>query len=70
MLAGFSKLTGEQYTRDVVTPVVVPNFDNHTLVSRPLFMDENARTHCSRVVKRMNPSTLFLGQQEVKTSAK
>lgn len=43
--------TGEKYTRDVLTPVVVPHFDNHTLAPRPLFMDDNARHHRSRAVK-------------------
>ena len=36
--AGFGNndnLTGEKYARDVLTPVVVPHIDNHTLASRP-----------------------------------
>jgi hypothetical protein len=28
-------LTGDQYTRDVLQPVVVPHFDNHPLATRP-----------------------------------
>lgn len=44
-------LNGEKYTRDVLTPVVVPHFENHPLESRPVFMDDNARPHRSRAVR-------------------
>jgi hypothetical protein len=43
-------LTGEQYIRDVFQPVVIPNFDNHPLATRPVYMDDNARPHRSRAV--------------------
>ena len=43
-------LTGDQYIREVLQPVVVPHFDNHPLASSPLYMDDNARTHRSRTV--------------------
>jgi transposase len=45
-----SNLTGDQYTRDVLQPVVVPHFDNHSLATRPVYMDDNARPHRSRAV--------------------
>jgi hypothetical protein len=45
-----SNLTGEQYIRDVLQPVVVPHFDNHPLATRPVYMDDNARPHRSRAV--------------------
>jgi hypothetical protein len=32
-------LTGNQYIRDVLQPVVVPHFDNH-LATRPVYMDD------------------------------
>jgi hypothetical protein len=35
--------TGDQYIRDVFQPVVVPHFDNHSLATRPVHMDDNAR---------------------------
>jgi hypothetical protein len=38
-------LTGDQYIRDVLQPVVVPHFDNHPLATRPVYMDDNARQH-------------------------
>jgi hypothetical protein len=44
------RLTGDQYTRDVLQPVVVPHFDNHPLATRPVHMDDNARPHRSRAV--------------------
>jgi hypothetical protein len=53
-------LTGDQYIRDVLQPVVVPHFDNHTLATRPVYMD-NARPHRSR------PATAYL-QSEAVTS--
>jgi transposase len=43
-------LAGGQYTRDVLQPVVVPHFDNHPLATRPVYMDDNARSHCSKAV--------------------
>ena len=43
-------LTDDQYTRDVLQPVVVPHFDNHPLATRPVYMDDNARPHRSRAV--------------------
>ena len=43
-------LTGDQYIRDVLQPVVVPHFDNHPLATRPAYMDDKARPHRSRAV--------------------
>jgi transposase len=43
-------LTGDQYIRDVLQPVVVPHFDNHQLATRPVYMDDIARPHRSRAV--------------------
>ena len=43
-------LTGDQYIRDVLRPVVVSHFDNHPLATRPEYMDDNARPHHSRAV--------------------
>ena len=43
-------LTRDQYIRDVLQPVVVPHFDNHSLATRPVYMDDNARPHRSRAV--------------------
>ena len=43
-------LTGDQYIRDVLQPIVVPHFDNHPLATRPVYMDDNARPHRSRAV--------------------
>ena len=42
-------LTGDQYIRDVLQPVV-PHFDNHLLATRPVYMDDNTRPHLSRAV--------------------
>ena len=42
-------LTGDQYIRDVLQPVV-PHFDNHPLATRPVYMDDHARPHRSRAV--------------------
>ena len=41
---------GPRYQRDVLEPVVVPHFDNHALVTRPVFMDDNAGPHRKRAV--------------------
>ena len=48
-------LTRDQYIRDVLQPVVVPHFDNHSLATRPVYMDDNARPHRSRAVTAYLP---------------
>ena len=52
-------LTGDQYIRDVLQPVVVPHFDNHPLATRPVYMDDNARPHRARAV------TAYLQSEDV-----
>ena len=47
MLLG--NLTGDQYIRDVLQPVVL-HFDNHPLATRPVYMDNNAMPHHSRAI--------------------
>ena len=42
-------LTGHQYIRDVLQPVV-PHFDSHPLATRHVYMDDNARPHRPRAV--------------------
>ena len=54
-------LTGDQYIRDVLQPVVVPHFDTHPLATRLVYMDDNARPRRSRAV------TAYL-QSEAETS--
>ena len=41
-------LTGDQYIRDVLQPVVDPHFDTHPLATIYVYMDDNARPHRSR----------------------
>ena len=41
-------LTGDQYIRDVLQPVVIPHFDIHPLATRPVYMEDNAMPHRSR----------------------
>jgi hypothetical protein len=43
-------LTSDQYIRDVLQPVVVRHFDNLSLATRPVYMDDNARPNLSRAV--------------------
>ena len=43
-------LNGDQYQEVILNGVVVPHFDDHTLASRPIFMDDNARPHRARAV--------------------
>ena len=38
---------GPRYQRDMLETVVVPLFDNYALATRPLFMDDNVRSHCA-----------------------
>ena len=45
-----SNLTGDQYIRDVLQPVVVSHFDNHPLATRSVYMDDNARPLRPRAV--------------------
>jgi len=43
-------LNGQIYRQSIREASVVPHFDNHPLNTRPVFMDDNARPHRSRVV--------------------
>ena len=54
-------LTGERYIQYVLQPVVMPHFDNHPLTTRPLYIDDNARSHCASAV------TDYLQQEAVPT---
>jgi hypothetical protein len=45
-------LTGQKYHDNVLGPRVVPHFDNHALADRPMFMDDNARSHRARIVQK------------------
>ena len=54
-------LTGQKYRDNVLAPRVVPHFDNHALVDRPMFMNGNARPHRARIVLH------FLQQEAVQT---
>ena len=44
-------LTGVKYRDNVIMDIVVPHFDNHRLVDRPIFMDDNARPHRAAIVR-------------------
>jgi hypothetical protein len=43
-------LTGDQYIREILQPIVVPHFDNHPLATGPVYTDDNARPRRSRAV--------------------
>ena len=43
-------LTGQRYQTDILESAVIPHFDNHPILTRPVFMDDNARPHRSRAV--------------------
>ena len=48
-------LTGDQYMRDVLQPVVVPYFDNHALATMPVYMDDNAQASSFKSSNRLPP---------------
>jgi transposase len=52
---------GQIYRQSIREASVVPHFDNHHLNTRPVFMDDNARPHRSRVV------TDYLRDQSITT---
>ena len=52
-------LTGQKYHDNVLGPRVVPHFDNHALADRPMFMDDNARSHRARIVQKIYSKRLF-----------
>ena len=46
-------LPGQTYQTDILESAVIPHFDNHPHLTRPIFMDDNARParpHRSRAV--------------------
>ena len=48
-------LTGDQYIRDLLQPVVVPYFDNHALATMPVYMDGNAHASSYKSSNRLTP---------------
>jgi hypothetical protein len=46
-------LRGQKYRENVLAPHVIPHFDNHALVNRPMFMDDNARPHIALIVQHL-----------------
>ena len=38
-------LSGQKYQTDILETVVIPHCDDHPLLTRPVFMDDNARPH-------------------------
>jgi hypothetical protein len=44
-------LTGQKYRDNVLAQRIVPHFDNHALADGPMFMDNNARSHRTRIVQ-------------------
>lgn len=50
---------GDQYTKEVLQPLVVLHFDNHPLAAIPVIMNDKftCRPHLSKVV-----TTFFLGK--------
>jgi len=46
-------LNGERYAEEILNTTVIPHFDDHTLASRPIFMDDNARPHRARRVRAL-----------------
>ena len=43
-------LTGQSYQTDILESAAIPHFDNHTLLTRQIFMDDSARSQRSRAV--------------------
>ena len=43
-------LTGQKYQTDILETALIPHFDDHPLLTRPVFMDDNARPHRSYAV--------------------
>ena len=43
-------LNGKIYRQNILEASVVPHFDNHSLYTWPVFMDDNCRPHRARVV--------------------
>ena len=45
-------MNGQMYRDSVLIDTVAPHFDNHPQASRPLYMDNNARSHRARIVNQ------------------
>ncbi len=54
-------LNAEQYQEGILNGHVVPHFDDHPLLTRPIFMDDNARPHRAHAVAD------FLRQEAITT---
>ena len=51
-------LNGQKYRDDILDSHVLPHFENHALADRPVFQDDNARTHRARIVRELKQSSL------------
>jgi hypothetical protein len=49
-------LTGDQYIRDVLQPVVAPHFDNHPLTTRPVYIPDAMFFQLTNILHRRFPS--------------
>ena len=43
-------LNAQRYQQEVLDAALIPHFDNHPLTTRPIFLDDKARTHLGRAV--------------------
>ena len=43
-------LTDQKFQMDILKTAVISHFDDHPLLTRPVFMDDNARSHISPAV--------------------
>lgn len=44
-------LNAQRYQTNILDTTVIPHFEDHTLASHPIFMDDNARPHRARAVR-------------------
>ena len=50
LITVYGTLTGQSYQTHILESAIIPHFDNHPLLTRPVFMDANAGPHRSRAV--------------------
>ena len=46
-------LNAQRYQQEVLDAAVIPHFDDHPLATRPIFMDDNARSHRGRTIETL-----------------
>ena len=70
LVTGTGMQNGEKYRTAILNPIVLPYFDKHPLISRPVYMDDTSPPYRPRAVVEFfcrRPYRFYHGQLAVRT---